>query len=251
MVNLRYITCSDPRPDTSIGDAINFLIHNPIAELAVQVHPTKVSPGSDRYAWFDQLIYCATLITKPVHLAMHVNLAWCHMMCLGHVPPALANWMDARHVDGRPVVGRIQINMAGSQTSLFDASAVANMIRHYGDQEFILQFTPMVDSWVQDLKRTGARFSVLYDASGGMGRAPAKIDPPFTDVIATGYSGGIGPDNVAKRLSKIKDVAVDAPIWIDAEGKLKNPETGKFDIDRAWDYVINASRWYANHQMGR
>ena len=240
-MNLRYVTCSDPRPDTSVADAMQFLLTYPMAELAVQVHNTKVAPGSDRYAWFDQLVSLATQITEPVNLAMHVNLDWCHMLCQGQVPSALADWLNARHVDGRPLVRRIQINMAGSQTRVFDAHAVADMIRHYGAQEFIMQYTPMVDTYIKALKRTGAKFSVLYDASGGTGRAPVKIDPPFTDVISTGYSGGIGPDNVVVRLNRIRDVAADAPIWIDAEGRLKSPDTGNFDLKLAERYVRRAT----------
>lgn len=243
-MNLCYITCSDPREDTPLADALMFLIQNPMAELAVQTHPTKMSPGMPRRVWFDALMQLAATISEPVNLAMHVNLEWCNQLCLGQIPDAIKPIFDARHpVSNSPLVRRIQINLSGSQSPQFDARAVADLINAHPQHEFILQYTPAIHPWIHQLQGNTQNFSVLYDASNGTGIAPQTTEKPFPGVHATGYSGGISPENVTARLTQINLVARNVPTWIDAEGRLKKPGSKSMDLIRAQIYVNRAMRY--------
>ena len=59
----------------------------------------------------------------------------------------------------------------------------------------------------------------LYDSSGGRGTVIQRIEPVFVNY--TGYSGGIGPDNVEAVLRKIIDYPNPAKVWIDMESGVR------------------------------
>jgi hypothetical protein len=59
----------------------------------------------------------------------------------------------------------------------------------------------------------------LFDTSGGRGREPGEW-PPYPGRMV-GYSGGIGPENVA---SVIEQIAADGPYWIDMESKVRTDD---------------------------
>ncbi|MBD5388790.1 hypothetical protein HDR63_00865 [bacterium] len=246
-MNLRYVTCSDPREDTAISDALAFLRRYPMAELAVQAHPSKMSVGMDRRVWFEKLLDAAAGTYRTPHLTVHVNRDWCHAFCAGNLVPDLQDWLQRTHKNGDPLVRRVQINVAGNDVPDFRPLAVAEIIQNFPAHEFIFQYTSPQGARIRRLADTGARFSVLYDASGGAGRTPRQTGRPFSFALATGYSGGIGPENVTDRLMKIAAKADEAPVWIDAEGKLKNPDTNRFDLKLAQAYVSRAIYWLRDY----
>ena len=60
-MHIKYITCSDPRAHNSFDEMIGLWNTDPRVEIAVQMHPGKVSPGTDRYEWISELVdylYC-------------------------------------------------------------------------------------------------------------------------------------------------------------------------------------------------
>ena len=71
--------------------------------------------------------------------------------------------------------------------------------------------------------------SYLLDASCGAG-----IDTPIEIVtspgINIGYAGGIGPDNVEKKLRKLLDYPSDEKFWIDMETRVRTDDW--FDLDK-------------------
>lgn len=71
--------------------------------------------------------------------------------------------------------------------------------------------------------------AILVDASGGRGRSPASWKRPQTEK-AVGFAGGLGPDNIADELQRIRAVAV-GDWWIDMEGKLRDQDDW-FDVSR-------------------
>ena len=91
---------------------------------------------------------------------------------------------------------------------------------------------------VEKMHQTGAKCSLLFDASGGRGVAPKSWQKPIYETHPMGYSGGLSPDNVVHNLRQINQlVPTDTPIWIDAEGRLKSNDLfdnkEKFDIQLA------------------
>ncbi len=242
-MNLEYITCSDMREYNSIYDIIDLGKKYPMAEFAIQAHPSKFSAHMPRYVWFEELMSKSRV--NDINLAMHVNSEWRTEICRGNIPYEIKHMWDMRRDNGKPVIGRVQININGGKDSFkFYANKVADIIRAYPDIEFIFQYTPRQRTRLKKLDWAGAAFSMLFDASGGRGISPRAWRAPVMPNHKMGYSGGLSPENVYENLDKINLILpANYNTWIDAEGKLKAPETKQFDVARAEKYIQNALRW--------
>ncbi len=152
---------------------------------------------------------------------------------------------DMQRDNGKPVIGRVQININGGKDSFrFYTNKVADIIRAYPNIEFIFQYTAKQKRRLGKLDHTDVPFSMLFDASGGCGKLPKQWHAPINSNHKMGYSGGLGPDNISENLDKINMVVpANSNIWIDAEGKLKNPDIKQFDIARAERYIENTLNW--------
>jgi len=246
-MNLRYITCSDPREHNRISDIVD-LAKMPHAEIAVQCHPSKMSDGMPRNVWFQKLLKQFRDIQK-LHLAIHINKEWADVICCaGKFPDVLLEWIKLRDCANRPVIQRIQINMPDFAVQNIQPDKVAQIINDFHRREFIFQYNDRTKDAIEKIHRTGAKFSLLFDASGGNGIQPQTWQKPIYATHKTGYSGGISPDNVIHNLRQINTiVSPDADIWIDAEKRLTSnnlfDEKNKFDVDLAKLYVKRANDW--------
>ena len=250
-MKLRYITCSDPRENNSVKSILD-LAHMPHAEIGIQCHPSKMSDGMPRNVWFNKLLREANM-TSGVNLAIHINCEWANDICAnGKIPKIILNWLKIERVHNKPLIGRIQLNMPKSTADNINAKALAKIIHDFKHQEFILQYNDKTKDAVEKLHKTGAKFSLLFDASGGTGKSPTAWQAPIYESHPMGYSGGLSLTNVSKNLDKINSVVPeDTPIWIDAEGKLKSQtlfeEKPVFDTDLAQGYVYRANLWQKQH----
>ena len=244
-MQLRYITCSDPREDLSVYSLINFTTKYPISELGVQAHPGPMSYKGRRNGWFNQMVFTASNMPTPPNIALHINYEWCDCMCRGVVPIEIQNWINARNeITKEHVIKRIQLNI-GDNTHSFEPEKLAKLIQEHADQEFILPYNQHVAPEIARLKATGAKFSLLFDGSYGAGISPEKWGKPVYDDVPNGYAGGLGPGNVAIQLNKINKVLpADYKTWIDAEGRLRDIyDTQSFSLGLAERYIYEALKW--------
>jgi len=246
-MDLRYITCSDPREHNRISEIIK-LGKMPNAEIAVQCHPSKMADGLPRNVWFKRLLK-QTYGMSNINLAVHVNNEWADEICTrGTIPNELVDWMTARNMNGTVTIKRVQINMPEYTVQNIKPDLVAKIINDFFKHEFIFQYNDKTKPAIEKLHNTGAKFSLLFDASGGRGVIATNWQKPIYETHPMGYSGGISPDNVIDRLRKIDSlVDSDTPIWIDAEGRLKSndlfDEKYKFDVELARMYIERANKW--------
>lgn len=246
-MKLKYITCSDPREHNSIKSIME-LSRLPHVEIAVQCHPSKMSNGMPRNVWFNELLNAAYQ-TQNINLAIHVNAEWANDICArGIIPDIIIEWIRIKNENNNPVIKRIQLNMPQKTAGNIKPGVVAQIIQSFPNQEFIFQYNNNTKDAIKKLHKTGAKFSLLFDASGGRGIAPKSWEKPIYETHPMGYSGGMSPDNVIGNLHQIdKIVPKDSNIWIDAEGKLKSndlfDEKPKFDIELAKAYVTRANMW--------
>ena len=243
-MNLRYITCSDPREDTPIEDILRLSQIAPNVEIAVQAHPSKMSFDMPRRKWFESLLKESLSMPTAPNLAVHLNLDWCDKFCQGILAPDLLDLFFLLREDGTPAIHRWQINIHGSKTKLFKPDNIARILNNYSGREFIFQYGASEYHRMQRLDNTGTKFSVLYDTSGGAGKLTKNWRAPLFEAHPQGYAGGLSPENVSENLDKIAKVAGNrTDTWIDAEGKLKTPGTKTFDIKIAKQYINAAIRW--------
>jgi len=246
-MHLRFVTCSDPREHNSINSILD-LAHLPRAEIAVQCHPSKMSAGMPRNTWFNELLHEANQ-TLRVNLAIHINCEWANDICAnGKIPEIILNWMKIEKCYNKPLIKRIQLNMPKSTAKNINADALAQIIHDFPNNEFILQYNNNTKEAVEKLHQTGAKFSLLFDASGGTGKSPETWQAPIYETHPMGYSGGMSPTNVMRNLNKINALVPENRwAWIDAEGRLKSPmlfeEKPQFDVDIARAYVHRANMW--------
>lgn len=246
-MNLRYITCSDPREHNKLSEIVK-LGKLPNAEIAIQCHPSKMSHGMPRNVWFNELLRTAYNNTK-LNLAIHINTEWAYDICVNNkMPDILREWLGARNTKKEPTIKRIQLNMPSTAVEQVSPEGIYKIINYYHLREFIFQYNDNNKSVIQKIHETGAKFSLLFDASGGRGIAPKAWEKPIYETHPMGYSGGISPDNVVYNLRQINSIVPDnTPIWIDAEGRLKSnnlfDEKPKFDAELARLYVNRANEW--------
>lgn len=266
-MNIRYITCSDPRNHNTHDEMFDLCKMDPRVEIAVQMHPGKVSPDTERYKWIKQLVdkMSDDVTTKDVcNLAIHVNNDWCDEICNGTVPVALqplfnADRWYAQHMTRlEPVVKRIQLNMPQKTADNFNAHKLKTLIEYYEDKDFIIQYNARTQNAVQQLHKIGANFSLLFDASGGRGESPESWQKPvYGPEHLQGYAGGLKPETVGTELDKIAKVARNRDIWVDIEGGVQKP-TGELKPDGkpiklfhapfAAEYIRNTLAWEQKHR---
>lgn len=246
-MKLKYITCSDPREHNSIKSIME-LSRLPHVEIAVQCHPSKMSNGMPRNVWFNELLNAAYQ-TQNINLAIHVNAEWANDMCArGIIPDTIIEWIRLKNEDKESIIKRIQLNMPQKTAGNIKPGVVAQIIQSFPNQEFIFQYNNNTKDAIKKLHKTGAKFSLLFDASGGNGVAPENWQKPIYETHPMGYSGGMSATNVIGNLNKIKTlVDNNYETWIDAEGRIKSAtlfdEKPKFDVELAKAYVTRANMW--------
>ena len=253
-MNLRYITCSDPREFNDIHDIVKLGQLSPRVEIAIQAHPSKMSSGMPRYEWTNELIKFVKSLafynSRNINLAVHVNREWCAEICkTGKLPHELQTILSQRYTlfPCKPVICRIQLNVPADVVPDANVGKMLNMMDDNREYKFIIQYNANTAGLVKQLHNHYVPFSPLYDASGGRGLSPDSWRAPVFRSGAQGYSGGLSPENVAENLDKISAVVpAGRDVWIDAEGKLKTDN--KFDIARAQQYIMNAENWLAKQR---
>lgn len=248
-MNIKYITCSDPRNYNAIYELFDLWDIDPRVEIAVQMHPGKVSPGTERYNWIKDLFHA--LYGYNENLAIHVNNDWCDDICNGKVPDELKPFFHATNDHCKPIVKRIQLNMPQKTADNFNPQKLKSVIDYYSeyhDKDFIIQYNMRTKNAAEQLHKTRAKFQLLFDASGGKGELPRAWQSPVYPIFhQQGYAGGLRPENVSENLDKISNVAGVFPTWIDAEGGLKTDD--KFDAKRAAEYIRNTLAWEQKHRQ--
>lgn len=251
-MNLRYITCSDPREYNDFYDIANLAQLSPRVEIAVQAHPSKMSRGMPRNEWFYEFLQYVLREKYDINLAVHVNLEWCDEICrTGKIPADLKRFFDLRREYYSPVIKRWQLNIPADTVPNVNVRALTQLFDACITRNFIIQYNARTSDLAKQLYANKARFSTLLDESGGCGvdQTNWSAAPVFVGV-PQGFSGGLSPENVKDNLTKIFSIehswAYD-DVWIDAEGKLKTDK--KFDVARAHQYVLNAESWWAKQRQ--
>ena len=249
-MKLRYITCSDPREHNSFKSIIE-LSRLPHTEIAVQCHPSQMSAGMPRNIWFNELLREMNQLQRG-NLAIHINNEWSNDICTkGIIPDIIYDWIKIERTHNKPLIKRIQLNMSQNTADNINVCALRSVLYEFRHTEFIFQYNDKTKDAIEKLHKSYAKFSLLFDASGGNGIQPTQWQKPIYENHPMGYSGGLSPDNVYSNLNKIKSVVGDDFTWIDAEGKLKSQtlfeEKPLFDADLAKAYVRRANLWQKQH----
>jgi len=132
----------------------------------------------------------------------------------------LSGWLD----DLLENAQRVQVN---GILSIGDCQSIC---ARYHNKTIITQHKPD-NKYLLAVK--APNHALLIDGSGGRGISPEVWRHPDTQK-QVGYAGGLGPDNIAFELGRIRKIA-DGCWWVDMEGKLRVNDC--FSVERARECV--------------
>lgn len=118
---------------------------------------------------------------------------------------------------------RVQVNGGIHPSELSSLAAKVSVL--------ITQHTPANESLAND--HLVHNHQLLVDGSGGRGHSPSQWRRPLTNK-PVGFAGGLGPDNIASELDRIRQVAR-GRWWIDLEEKLRTNDW--FDLDKCEAFI--------------
>lgn len=242
-MKLRYITCSGANEKTPYKDLIELSNLSKLVEIGIAANSNIMKKTTPQYDWFEELLN--TEEASNMNLSMHINNDWCVDLCNGKMMPEIEKLLNICNKKRKPAIRRWQLNIS-NHMNLQDVSHIQSLIKSYPEQEFIFSFNngPIVMSFLKKLSKTNTHFSLLYDSSYGSGRNPQNWEGPYFPGRDHGYSGGLCGENVYKNLEKISYVVPTLySTWIDAEYKLKTPNSTNFDLLLAKNYVEKALEW--------
>lgn len=220
---LTHITLTGVDDHTDLAEVARLSKRFPLVEWGFLYSPKRQGQGG-RYPSVDTLRNAFRRLPEAGRVALHI--------CGAGVPSLLANepnvagLVDAVAARG----GRVQLNFNHSHDRV-DLDALSALLDHYPSLKIITQHNDANEGvW----KHLGghANHVVLFDSSGGRGIERSTWPAPLLPGIHCGYAGGLGPDNLATELPRIRATAGDQPYWIDMEGKLRSQDD-TFDLQLA------------------
>ena len=236
-MRLKYITISGANEHTDIEDLAIMLFKYPIAEVGIQVSSKKCSYGSPRFEWIMELHRFLNKNKMRANIALHINTDWVEKFCMGLVVPELKDLLKLKDYKGEAFIKRVQLNFKIGREHTPDFATLCEMIKKISDQRFIFSYNKSNAELIDRVYKTGLMFDNLFDESFGNGIEPASRPLPSFYGILQGYAGGLGPDNVAEELKKLK--VVDGYIYLDAQKKLED-ENEHLDLNKAKAFILNA-----------
>lgn len=249
-MNLRYITCSDPRENISVDDAIKILTYAPNVEFGIQADGYSMSNGTPRNIWLRKILEKSNSMQKPLNIALHVNYDWCDASCAYNMPSDLLQLRDMVHTQtGTPLIQRWQFNIGDGTRMNIDVEKVQLMAQQLNGREIIFPYNPITKNAIYAFHDMNVNFSILHDASYGAGISPEKWpEPLYSTKHKNGYAGGLCEKNVQQCLdsvNKFSNKLYNGETWIDAEGQLmkQGSKHREMDLNKAMNYIQAALQW--------
>jgi len=219
---LRCVTLTGADDSVVPGDLIDISREFPFVEWGILVGSSMGSTRFPSRAWIDYLLSAVSMAGVPVNLSLHICGVYIREIRTGHsslrnaLGPKLCEFQRAQLNWHAEYQGRIGEHILKAFRSLYP-----------WEPEIIFQLDGVNEAIMSEADGR-FRCSGLFDASHGAGELPSEWRLPRTD-MQCGWAGGLGPDNVAEQLEKIRELAR-GPFWIDMETKLFTD--GEFDLTK-------------------
>lgn len=207
---------------TGIDDNTDLYAVDALARLGVEFGILLTNDPEGRKRYPNKAQIKAASIALGVRLAVHVCGKTARADALNGVYDRILHR-----------VGRIQVN------GIVTTPELHGFIRQFPDQQIITQYGKGNNSLAYADTPDG-RHALLVDDSAGNGQSPTHWNAPGPLVgKSVGFAGGLGPDNIATELPRIRAVAGPG-WWVDMESKLRDADDW-FSLERCAD-VINKAR---------
>jgi len=251
---LQYVTVSGPNEFTDIKGLAELMTEFKLGEIGIQVSDKQSPAGGARIEWIHELVSYLRASNTPMNAALHVNLGWVEALCHGRVDDTLKELLELTDMYRQPFFKRVQLNFKIGRDNVQEdeANVMLPLIQHILKRHFILSHNESNRCLIAKLYLQDLKFDCLFDASFGQGVLPEERPWPAFNDLLQGYAGGLTPDNVSSELDKIAKAATIGShvgrVYIDAQKGLED-ENGHLSLDKAHDYLENATAWYRNYLM--
>jgi hypothetical protein len=217
---LTKVTITGADDSTDVSDLLGLSKEFPFVEWGVLV--SWSSEGHSRFPtrnWINVLLQNS--LEQEINLSTHMCGRWVRDLMFGDL-----DWSELPLVVDASQ--RVQINFHG-EAGLSHRDFIDNL-KEKSPREFIFQWDGVNDHYSFAALLHGIKVSSLYDISHGAGVLPDKWIKP-SNYFATGYAGGLSPDNVVQNLYQINKICP-KDFWIDMETNVRTPEGQALDIKK-------------------
>ena len=230
-MNLNKVTITGVDDETPVKDLHALWIKYPFVEWGVLFSASRA--GTPKYPTTAKIM---TLTPLGMSLSAH----FCGEYAREVLEAENGFIMFTTHLIG---FERIQLNYDFLQSPIrWSFKAPLEFNRKFPKAPLILQYNKFNEGAVQKyLQETNARIHVLYDSSGGKGLNTAEVADPFP--VYTGYSGGLGPDNVEEFVKRLLAHPKPGPVWIDMENNVRTGD--ELDLDKVARVLEICSKFMA------
>lgn len=234
-MQIETVTITGADDNTDIDMMLNISRTFPVVEWGILISQSNAAESPDdatsrfpSIPWLKRLVKAAADNPDVLRTSIHVCGSWVQRICDG-------NWSDM--LSGQqmgPVTipamdfvfetaDRIQLNFHGYAHTVTKQSVLTLEKQPLGKpKQFIFQLDRLNDDLLEKAQLADVNAVGLFDLSHGGGALPAYW-PKQPEGSYVGYSGGLGPDNIAQQLKQIAYVAT-GNIWIDMETKVRTDQ---------------------------
>jgi phosphoribosylanthranilate isomerase len=213
-------------------------IEFPFVEWGVLLSTSENSPFSkNRYPSLDWL---KENLPKLKNIAVDSGSSIALHVCGKETKELLAQNENSIALSLLPFVNRVQINFLYKEHQV---EQLENLCQKFPHINFITQHNNRNAELHK--KIFSLNHQILFDQSGGRGIETTEWESPLENKIC-GYAGGLGPNNIIKQLSLIKNVA-NRPFWIDMEGKIRTNDI--LDLNLCKEILYKVSLVAFNHHF--
>jgi hypothetical protein len=185
--------------------------------------------------WLERLRELAA--PHGLKVAGHLCGGWVkRLVCEGHFD------FLAERGSLRTLFQRMQINYKPYRSRL-SAGRFLPALEAAPGRAYVFQAAGPADvELARQARARGVEAVVLFDRSGGRGRAP-KSWPEAPPDVPCGYAGGLGPDELEGQIEQIAAAAGDARVWVDVQSKVRTADGERLDLEKVDRLLTVAARW--------
>lgn len=236
------VTITGADDATNPMDLIRIQEKYPFVEWGILFSITRM--GQPRYPsteWQTALNKARSTSEVPLRLSAHLCGAYSRNL-MEYSDPALINLLA-------PAFQRFQVNYnftVGHDWKLIPIINFAKQVKDIG-KSFIFQHNKSNDYAISKLVTNPIdNIHILYDSSGGRGNfIGGNINLPFLNRY-TGYSGGLGPDNIKMFLDLLYYMKTPDTVWVDMESGVRTDN--KLDIGKVESVLEIANEFISSNQ---
>lgn len=236
---LTRVTITGADDATHIGNLIELSVMYPFVEWGILVG-SSIGPRFPSFGWIKDLVDARTSIGGKMKLSLHICGKW-----LREIQRGFSNLSEVDalgiHTHG---FSRMQLNWHGEKQEDAVRLNVPLAFSSMASMTIIFQLDGVNDDLWKQTRELGHLCQGLFDASHGAGVTP-DVWPHGRTNIQCGWSGGLGPDNLAESLPRIDEAARfgGTDYWVDMETKVRTDNGNELDLDRVRECLSIARKF--------